>query len=317
MALTKCSECGQLISDKSIKCPKCGCPTSESIKTLEVQEIKKPKNGVNEKNYKEGKTAKIILPDKKKKNRLFWLIIPVILLILIGSIGGLYYYNNIYLPEKIDRDSPRYFTISNGTNLRSSKITNPDDNILITLPYGTQVIVYEQNTEWSTVKVDNQEGYIASHLLVDKKDYCILNSIFGNESSKDCIFTTKCRKALLNYYKERKLIGNISEELLNEILPNLIKTSDNQWQIFCRPKEIKPNSVFYLKLSGKTSLYTDFAVIIQNIISEERKILIFTFDDNENPTLIYENIAPDKGYIKNIKQLKYHNDNMVLVDYQE
>ena len=31
MALIKCAECGQMISDKATKCPKCGCPTKEAM----------------------------------------------------------------------------------------------------------------------------------------------------------------------------------------------------------------------------------------------------------------------------------------------
>ena len=30
MALIKCSECGQMVSDKAARCPKCGCPTKEA-----------------------------------------------------------------------------------------------------------------------------------------------------------------------------------------------------------------------------------------------------------------------------------------------
>lgn len=28
MALIKCTECGHMISDRAMKCPKCGCPSS-------------------------------------------------------------------------------------------------------------------------------------------------------------------------------------------------------------------------------------------------------------------------------------------------
>lgn len=31
MALIKCTECGHMISDKTTKCPKCGCPTKEAL----------------------------------------------------------------------------------------------------------------------------------------------------------------------------------------------------------------------------------------------------------------------------------------------
>lgn len=40
MALIKCVECGNNISDKSEYCPQCGCPTSESLKILEYEQYK-------------------------------------------------------------------------------------------------------------------------------------------------------------------------------------------------------------------------------------------------------------------------------------
>lgn len=40
MALIKCMECGTKISDKSSSCPACGCPTSESLKQIEVEDYK-------------------------------------------------------------------------------------------------------------------------------------------------------------------------------------------------------------------------------------------------------------------------------------
>lgn len=36
MALIKCGECGNQVSDKASSCPKCGAPISENIQVVEV-----------------------------------------------------------------------------------------------------------------------------------------------------------------------------------------------------------------------------------------------------------------------------------------
>lgn len=66
MALIKCTECGQMISDKASKCPNCGCPTQDNL-THGFESAKKSKNG------------------------LIWLISILSLSVLLG--GGYYFYN--------------------------------------------------------------------------------------------------------------------------------------------------------------------------------------------------------------------------------
>ena len=39
MALIKCDNCGQMISDKAVKCPKCGCPTTKKEKGFVRQNV--------------------------------------------------------------------------------------------------------------------------------------------------------------------------------------------------------------------------------------------------------------------------------------
>ena len=53
MALIKCPECGNEVSDKAVSCPQCGCPLVASI-TI-------PYEDTNE-NVKKGNKLKIILP---------------------------------------------------------------------------------------------------------------------------------------------------------------------------------------------------------------------------------------------------------------
>lgn len=83
-------------------------------------------------------------------------------------------------------------------------------------------------------------------------------------------------------------IGSISQSELPSIAPSVTPTSDNQWQVFTRAKGIKPNSVWFGRATNPNSKFTDFAVIITNIKTSVHHFLLFSFDDKENATLVYE-----------------------------
>lgn len=107
------------------------------------------------------------------------------------------------MPAKIDREAPRYYTISNMTNLRSSKSAGAEYNKIGSIPFGSELITYSHEADWSEVKdATGKRGFIASNYIVEKSDFYRLNSIFGDASSREIIQTVKCRRALLNYFKE-------------------------------------------------------------------------------------------------------------------
>ena len=241
---------------------------------------------------------------KKSNSTLIGIII--LLAVIICGVGSYFYYENIYMPEKIDREAPRYYSIANVIVLRSSRSAGADFNKVASLPYGTELITYEYDSEWAKVKVnsqtgDKQEGYVASPYILNKSDFFLMNSIFGNQESKETIKTTKCRLALLNYFKENQYIGKIDEQIRAEAGISIVPNSSNQWQVFTKPKDAKPNSVFFKRLYDKNSQYTDFAVIITNSESGHRKLLYFYFDEDETPHLLTEQEAPLQGYIVDIK----------------
>lgn len=242
--------------------------------------------------------------EAKKSNSTLIGIIILLALIICGA-GGYFYYDNVYLPEKIDREAPRYYTMANVIVLRSSRSSGADFNKVASLPYGTELITYEYDSEWAKVKVnsqtgDKQEGYVASPFIINKTDFFLLNSIFGNQNSKETIVTTKCRMALLNFFKERQYIGKIDEQVRIDAGISTSPNSTNQWQVFTKPKDAKPNSVFFKRLYNKNSQFTDFAVIITDIVSGQRKLLYFVFDDDETSHLLAEQDAPSQGNIVNI-----------------
>ena len=305
----KCPECGATIDDNSTFCSECGAQlNNQSIPQYENQQqpamLEQPIDEIVQ-------NAVVVEEDTKKKP---WGLIGLIvgLIVLASAVGGYFYYDNVYLPEKIDREAPRYYTMANAVVLRSSKSSGADYNKIGSLPYGTELITYEQDSEWSRVKVSSvnaegtkQEGFVASSLLLSKSDFFLLNSVFGDQESKENVFTTKCRLAVLNYYKTRGYIGKIDDQLRMESGIPTTPDSDNQWQIFCRPKEVKPNNVLFKRLYDKNSRFTDFAVIIKNIVSGERKMLYFYFDEDETPHFLSEQDAPSEGYIKDIVKTGY------------
>ena len=67
---------------------------------------------------------------------------------------------------------------------------------------------------------------------MEKKDFFLLNSIFGNQDSKETIITTKCRIALLNYFKEKQYIGKIDNQMRIDAGISIVPNSTNQWQVF-------------------------------------------------------------------------------------
>jgi DNA-directed RNA polymerase subunit RPC12/RpoP len=260
--------------------------------------------------------SKIDRSEKKNTNSKKGLVISFFF--LTGILSGYFYYKNIYTPQKIDREAERYYTFANSSNIRSSGIAGNNFNVINTLPYGSEVIMYDHNNDWCFVKYNQTKGYIFSDLLLNKFDFFLLNSIFGDTESKECIGKIRYRLAILNYFKERHFIGRISISVLKDIYPEFVPDRQNQWEIVCRNKDNKPDNVFFSKIYDENSKFMDFAVIIKNITTSERKILIFTFLDDETPLLFYEGYAPYQRYIKDIfLKFDFKGQRQIEIQYSE
>ena len=229
-------------------------------------------------------------------------------LALLVAAGGILSYVCWYRPYRRDKEAPRCYTFAENTNLRSSQIAGIDYNRIATLPYGTELIAYEQGPEWSRVKTDGTTGYIASEFILPQADFLWLNGIFGDAESRACIGTAKCRLALLGYFKEKGYYGKPQGDLLYTGL-------QTRWQVFAKPENVKPNTVFFKRLYDPYSKFTDFAVIIRNTRSEERRLLLFSFDEDETPHLMYEEEAPRTGDIRDIVVKQGYGGAQVKVSY--
>lgn len=313
----KCQFCGAALDADSQFCTECGHQVGGSstppqqVAPQPTAPVVSPVNTVSTTTTSmESSYEQEIQVDEESKSKTTLIAIIAALTVLLCAVGGYLYYDNVYLPEKIDREAPRYYTMANAVVLRSSKSAGADYNKIGSLPYGTELITYEQDAEWSRVKTtsaiasgEQQTGYVASQFLLSKPDFFLLNSIFGDQESKENVFTTKCRLAVLNYFKSKGYIGKIDDQLRTEAGITTYPDSENQWQIFCKPKDAKPNNVFFKRLYDKNSRYTDFAVIIKNIVNGNRKLLYFYFDEDETPHFLTEQDAPDGVYINDILML--------------
>ena len=233
------------------------------------------------------------------------------LFLLAGIVIGYLFF---YVPYKRDKDAPRYYTFSNITNLRSSQIAGTDFGVLEKLPYGTELITYTYEPEWSEVKLKTGKkeitGYIASPFIIPEDDFFRLNSAFGDNESRECISTAKCRLALLDYLKR-----NHFNQKVNELSQN--NEHNKEWQVYAKPENVKPNTVFFPRLFDRNSKFTDFAVIIKNNNTGERRLFIYSFTENETPVFRYEENAPRSGDIKNIQTQKSGDKFYIKVIYTD
>lgn len=241
-------------------------------------------------------------PRKKRTGLVIGVIFAVIC--LGSAIFGWFYYDNVYLPEKIDREAPRTYPIVN-VFLRSSKMAGGDFNKIATVPGSDELITYEDDGEWAKVKYiphgENAKpmvGYVASDYLLNKRDLYQLTSMLSDNDVREVLATSKVRKGLIDYYNRKGITGKISQENAQEV--GLPYSPSDQWQVMFHRGQTKPNEVYFKRVYNPDSKFTDMAVIIENVSSGAKKLLYFTYDDDETPHLRAEGDYHN-GVIKDMK----------------
>lgn len=205
-----------------------------------------------------------------------------------------------YKDYKRDKNAPRSYVYATNLFLRSSAIADVEYNRITTIPYGSELITYSNENGWAHVKADGKKGYVASDYLLNSEEFHLLNGVWGNEDAKDAVSTAKCRLAILNYLKN-----------------NGIKTGSTAWQLYAKPKEIKPNSVLYPRLNDGYDNFTEFAFILKDNQTGNRRLALYSFEEDETPVFRYTEDTPVKGDIKSITYNKWNNKYKVTYSNQE
>ena len=223
---------------------------------------------------------------------------PLIIGIAIGAlafVGLIAGYFMWYVPYAKDRDALRTYVVANNVFLRSSKMAGVEYNILSKVPYGSELITYSKDMEWAEIKVNGVEGFVASPYLLEWNDFKLLNDVWGSVDTKEYIESSKCRLAILDYCKR-----------------NQFTTGKNGWQLYTLQKNVKPNNVLFPRLNNGYDKFTEFAFILKNDATQERRLAIYSFDEEtEEPIFLYDESAPKDGQIKQIR----YSGNKYIVSY--
>ena len=143
--------------------------------------------------------------------------------------------------------------------------------------------------EWAEVKVIGVEGFVASPYLLEWADFKSLNNVWGSTDAKEYIESSKCRLAILDYCKRNQLI-----------------TGSYGWQLYTLQKNVKPNNVLFPRLNNGYEKFTEFAFILKNNATQERRLAIYSFEEEtETPIFLYDERAPEEGRIKQIRYIGY------------
>ena len=229
-------------------------------------------------------------PPKANNKMLVGIIIGAV--VLVGLISGYFVW---YAPYAKDRDALRTYVVANNVFLRSSKMAGVEYNVLTKVPYGSELITYTKDSEWAEVKVNGIEGYAASPYLLEWSNFTLLNGVWGSADVKEYIESSKCRLAILDYCKR-----------------NQLNTGNDGWQLYTLQKDVKPNMVLFPRLNNGYDKFTEFAFILKNNATQERKLAIYSFEEEtEKPIFLYEENAPTEGKIKNIKFNNARNEYQV------
>ena len=231
-------------------------------------------------------------PASPKRNNALVIGIAIGALVLVGLVAGYFMW---YVPYAKDRDALRTYVVANNVFLRSSKVAGVEYNILSKVPYGSELITYSKDMGWAEIKVNGMEGFVASPYLLEWNDFKLLNDIWGSTDAKEYIESSKCRLAILDYCKR-----------------NQFNTGNEGWQLYTLQKNVKPNNVLFPRLNNGYDKFTEFAFILKNNATQERRFAIYSFDEEtEKPIFLYDENAPEDGQIKQIR----YSGNKYIVSY--
>ena len=209
-----------------------------------------------------------------RRRKSAWVAIVCLIAVLALMCGAAYlaYRQYIYM-----KNVPHYYTLTD-TTLPPSGLLHRHAT---PLPYGSELLMHEYGDTWTKVTMGKKwylPCYVSTAMILDSGDFRRLDSIWGDDLSKSIITTARCRRALLNYFKENDL--------------------STDWKVYSRDTAEATNTTFFQRVVTPDSKLLDFAVIIENKKDTARRCLLFSFDQKEHPCLVFDMPAPQDGYIR-------------------
>lgn len=217
----------------------------------------------------------------------------------------------IYYGLPLLNSGTAYYNISSSANIRSTPNKSSTGNAIAELKYGevfksSKSVSDGSGTIWYKSNSWFTDEYVSSKLMVNEKDFYLLESIFGDEITKNTILTFKPRKALIDYYKrqdpEYKFFGKIDDITYKKVYGKP-KDFTGEWQVFCYDfVDRVPNSIIYPRAFNSKSNFTDFGFIVTNVSANIKRFVLYTFDDiTEEPIYVGEADATGHNLVIGVK----------------
>ena len=184
MALIRCRECGQVISDKAAKCPRCGCPSMSEQTQLGPYDTPSNTGGYQggyQRGYQGGGGS-------SNNNNWLYAIIAVLLAVIAG--GAFWWYNSAKKEQKIQQNTEQ---VANKDENTTSKDTGTvQQNKTNTTPAGEQEVKpkTDQTPPPVTPPPVSPVTYLLSGVLYgDEVDNVAFNLRSNGSSSVSGVFT--------------------------------------------------------------------------------------------------------------------------------
>lgn len=211
-----------------------------------------------------------------------------------------------YILDKINSSDTRY-TFAESSIFRSSPFIQKN-NVISSLSYGQEVkYIEDKNAKWASVSYSNRDGYISSALLITRKEFLLLNSIFGGQEMDDTMALARkmipevsIRKALIEFYISKQYLGRMTQETAKEAGFDFAPNEDNQWIITKRTGKSKRVNVLH-------SDNNIVGIIIQNVATGKRKSLVFCNSGDNQYKCFYSEDAPQEGGIVSVRRMSDHD----------
>jgi hypothetical protein len=202
----------------------------------------------------------------------------------IAAVAG-YYLITLLLAPKY----PPLYVFAESVSLRVAPTTKSER--IGTLEYGTKVFPVkespvfdiEEEAQWYPVKANGSKGYVHNDLLLSERDFQLLEGVLSEPGVKALVQKTSYRRAVIDYMNSRGL-----DYTLWKIVPNTDRGT--------------ATSVYLGKVLDRRSKIVDFAILLDNVETGERKFLLFSFDSDEKPFLVEEQVAPSRGFISSVSK---------------
>lgn len=303
-----CEECGAEVPDSAQVCPQCGCPvvapmSSQSSETQCTSESgssaadKMPENASD--------SLSDYTTEEEKRKKLYYIIGGAVLgLAVLGSL--IWFFIGRSSDSETDRD--RHIVIAENLFFRSSPSAITDKNLINKLPYGTELKLLGRDGDWAEVEVEGEHGYVGWRYILPDSSFKRLNATWDTVNIREIVDQNRSRLAVFDYINRHSL-----------------ETGAPYWQInYANEKGQMPNSVAWPDLKNMYDKYPEFAFIIENGLTHERRMAIYSFDhDTEEPVLIYDEPVVYDGLIRDISLDRRGNlqisftGNLIGASYEE